>query len=112
EFATHGTSSLLAEAGVPRETMADDGVLCVRRLRDGGHDYFIVNRGDRPLEKWLTLSRTASAAVLLDPLLPDHMGVAATRPAKGGVAVFVQMEPGQSYILRLYDGAAPVGPRW
>jgi len=105
-------SSLLEEAGVPREQMADDGVLCIRRLRDSGHDYFIVNTGDKPLEKWFTLSRPAASAVLLDPLLADRMGVAATRPGKDGVEVFLQMEPRQSYILRLYGGAAPFGPEW
>jgi hypothetical protein len=105
-------SLLLEEAGVPRETMADDGIFCIRRVRDGGHDYFIVNRGDRPVEKWLTLSRSAGSAVLLDPLLADHMGVAATRTLKDGLAVFIQMEPGQSLVLRTYDGAPPMGPAW
>ena len=112
EFASHGTAGLLAAAGVPRETMADDGVLCIRRLRHGGHDYFIVNTGAAPVEKWFTLSRGGLSAVLLDPLRPDCMGVAATRNQEGGFCVYLQMEPGQSYILRTYDGAPPAGPRW
>jgi hypothetical protein len=107
-----GLTSLLVTAGVPREAMADDGIFCIRRLRDGGEDYFIVNTGGAPIEKWVTLSRPAQSAVLLDPLLADHMGVAATHQLGAGVSVFLQMQPGQSYILRLYDGAAPLGPKW
>jgi hypothetical protein len=92
--------------------MADDGVLCIRRQRHGGHDYFIVNTGAAPVEKWFTLSRGGFSAVLLDPLRPDRMGVAATRNQGDGFCVYLQMDPGQSYILRTYDGAPPAGPRW
>jgi hypothetical protein len=107
-----GLSALLTSAGVPRETMADDGVLCIRRTRHDGHDYFIVNTGTAPIEKWFTLSRGGLSAVLLDPLRADRMGVAATRNQEAGLCVYLQMEPGQSYILRTYDGAPPAGPRW
>jgi hypothetical protein len=92
--------------------MADDGLLCVRRLRGDGYDYFIVNTGNRLIEKWVALARPASSAALLDPLLPDRGGIAATRPGREGVSVFLQMAPGQSRILRTFNGAAPSGPAW
>lgn len=105
-------AALLGSAGVPREAMADDGLFCVRRSRQGGHDYFVVNTGAGPVEKWVTLSHSAGSAVLLDPLLADRMGVAATRPDGDHVSVFLQMRPGQSLVIRTYDGAPPVGPAW
>jgi hypothetical protein len=105
-------SYLLGAAGIARESMADDGILCIRRARDGGTDYFLVNTGVNPIEKWVRLSRPASSAVLLDPLVADRMGVAATRPQSHGISVFLQMQPGQSYILRTYSGSAPSGPAW
>ncbi|HXN36125.1 MAG TPA: glycosyl hydrolase, partial [Opitutaceae bacterium] len=105
-------SALLATAGVPRETMADDGIFCIRRSREGGFDYFVVNMGAGPVEKWVTLSHSAGSAVLLDPLLPDRMGVAAMRPQGDRTSVFLQMAPGQSLVIRTYDGAAPAGAAW
>jgi hypothetical protein len=105
-------SVLLGSAGITRERMADDGLLCVRRLRGDGYDYFIVNTGNRLIEKWVALARPASSAALLDPLLPDRGGIAATRPGREGVSVFLQMAPGQSRILRTFNGAAPSGPAW
>jgi alpha-L-rhamnosidase len=109
---TQGPSYLLGAAGIARESMADDGILCIRRAREGGTDYFLVNTGASPIEKWVNLSRPANSAVLLDPLLADHMGVAATRPLKQGISVFLQMQPGQSYILRTYSATTPAGPAW
>ncbi len=107
-----GLLPLLRAAGVPRERMSDDGVLCVRRLRDGGFDYFIVNTGGTPVEKWELLARPASSALLMDPLLRDCAGLAATRPGKEGLQVFLQLSPGQSLVLRTFTGAAPAGPAW
>jgi hypothetical protein len=110
--ASGGVSCLLDAAGIPRERMADDGLHCIRRLHDGGDDYFIVNTGGQPVEKWVTLARPALSAALLDPLYADRTGVAATRPGKDGARVFLQLAPGQSCVLRTFTGAAPSGPPW
>jgi hypothetical protein len=107
-----GAAYLLGLAGIPRETMADDGLRCIRRIRDAGTDYFIVNTGPGPIEKWVPLSRPADSAALFDPLAPDRSGIAATRRGGGGMSVFLQMAPGQSYIVRTFAGAAPRGPAW
>jgi len=107
-----GLLTLLRAAGVPRERMSDDGVLCVRRLRDGGCDYFVVNTGGRPIEKWETLARPATSALLMDPLLPGRSGLAATRAGTKGLEVFLQLAPGQSLVLRTFTGATPSGPAW
>ena len=109
---TGGLLALLTAAAVPRESMADDGLLCVRRLRGGGSDYFVVNTGGRPVGAWEILSRTATSALLMDPLVPNRAGFAATRSGREGLAVFLQMAPGQSLVLRTFTGAAPSGPAW
>jgi hypothetical protein len=105
-------SSLLETAGIPRERMTDDGLLCVRRLVDGGTDYFIVNSGTSSVEKWVSLARSASSAVLMDPLYPDRAGFAGLRHGSDGDAVLLQMAPGQSFVLRTFTGSAPPGPAW
>jgi hypothetical protein len=107
-----GVARILVAAGIPRETMADDNLRCIRRARETGFDYFIVNMGDRPIDKWVTLSRPGRSAALFDPLVPDHNGIAATRAAKEGIGVFLHMAPGQSYIVRTSEGEAPQAAAW
>jgi hypothetical protein len=107
-----GLQDLLLAAGVAREPMSEDGLLCIRRQREGGYDYFIVNAGSRTVEKWITLARPASSAVLLDPLYPDRAGFAAVRQENGSPSAFLQMRPGQSLILRTLAEGAPPGRAW
>jgi hypothetical protein len=105
-------SHLMVSAGIPRERMSDCGLMCIRRQRDDGFDYLIVNRGNESVERWVPLARVALAVVILDPLYPDRAGRAALRPDGDGSAVFLQMAPGQSLILRTFASGAPAGPAW
>jgi hypothetical protein len=105
-------SLLLDSAGVRRERMTDDGLNCIRRIREDGYDYFIVNTGSRSIETWVPLACSASTAVLLDPLLPDRSGVAAIRQGDDGSSVFLQLSPGQSLVLRTFNAGKPSGPAW
>ncbi len=72
--------SLLVQAGVAREAMADAGVRFVRRLHPGGADYFLVNRGTAKVDGWQKLGTSARSAVLLDPLSPESTFAATLRP--------------------------------
>jgi hypothetical protein len=107
-----GLSSLLDLAGIPRERMTDEGLNCIRRRNASGYDYLIVNTGGRPVEKWITLARDAASAVLLDPLYSDRSGIAAMRPGTDGAAIFLQIAPGQSLVLRTFDTIRTLGPTW
>lgn len=107
-----GLSTLLESAGIARERMCDDGLSFIRRAREGGTDYFIVNTGGRTVEGWVALSRPAASAALMDPLFPNRNGIAATRAGPGGLSVYLQAAPGQSYVLRTFRGSAPPGPPW
>ena len=105
-------ASAIAAMGIAREQMTDDGLQCIRRKRADGWDYFIVNKGTKPVGSWVTLSRSAVSAAIFDPLYPDRTGMAAVRQGKGGTGVFLQMSPDDSIILRLYDHAMPGAPAW
>jgi hypothetical protein len=104
--------SAIAAFGIPRERMTDVGLQYVRRKQEGGYDYFIVNKGSTVVDTWVPLSRNAASAALFDPLAPDRVGVAATRPAKDGLDVYLQLSPGDSIILRTYAHSAPDGAAW
>jgi hypothetical protein len=107
-----GLALLLDSAGIRRERMTDDGLNCVRRIREDGYDYFIANTGSRSIEKWVPLGCPASSVALLDPLVQDRSGIAAIRQGDDGVSVFLQLLPGQSLILRSFNAAKPRAPAW
>ena len=92
--------SALAQADVARESMVDhDGLFCIRRAIDGGRNYFIANRGERTIEGWLPLATAAKSVVLMDAM-SGRTGVGEVRSVKGGTQVFVQLQPGESIIVR------------
>jgi hypothetical protein len=84
--------ALLAKAGVSREPMMDLGVWFVRRASAAGLNYFLANRGDKPVDQWVTLGVQAQSAVLLDPRF-DHRA-------------------GESRILRTFAATTVTGPAW
>ena len=106
-----GLEATLAAAGIQREPMTDHGVLFIRRATVDGRDYFIVNRADKPFDGWLSLSAVAKSAILLDPM-NGHSGIAALRQRAGRTEVFIQMQPGESRIVRLVKNIVAKGASW
>jgi hypothetical protein len=115
EKATVGESekidAFLQIAKVPRESMVDAGLRFVRRASDKGRDYFIVNRGDRSINSWIPLSTPAASAELLDPRFLNRSGMAALRQQGGLTEVYLQLQPGESCIVRTATDAQP-GAAW
>jgi hypothetical protein len=100
---------LLGQAGVAREPMTDAGVRFVRRAHPRGVDYFLVNRGAAPVHGWVKLGTTARSALLLDPRSPARSGVAALKTAS---EVYLQLEPGESAVLRTFASEVAPGEPW
>ncbi|NGO39838.1 hypothetical protein G4L39_10600 [Limisphaera ngatamarikiensis] len=92
----------LLAAGIPRESMVEDGgLLYIRRALTNGHYYFIANRSSHEaFEGWITLARPARAVRLLEPMTGQH-GAPPQKPAgPNHVAVYLRLWPGQSLILQ------------
>jgi len=104
--------ALLKQYTALREPMMDDGLWFVRRAHQEGYQYFIANRSDRPVDRWITLSAPAASAVLLDPRFDNRSGVAALRQADRATQVYLQLLPGESRILRTFDERTVTGPAW
>ncbi len=103
--------SALAQAGVAREKMVDhEGLFYIRRSFDGGRNYFIANRSERAIERWLPLATAARSVVLMDAMT-GRTGNGALRNTAAGVEVFVQLQPGESIIVRTSNRAA-TGANW
>lgn len=96
---------------VRRERMGDLGLKCIRRTHGEGYHYFIANMDGRRVDQWVPIARSAASAVILDPMTGDS-GIATTRSNKGGTEVYLQLEPGQTCILRSFTEKEAKGDRW
>jgi hypothetical protein len=102
----------LDAAHVPRESLFDQaGLMCIRRALSDGHYYFVANRGDKSVNGWLKLAGPSQSVVLLDPMT-GRSGAAMSRNASDGSEVYLQLEPGESVILRLLAKEKTRLPAW
>lgn len=103
----------LSAAGVAREPVTDKSLQFIRRTHAEGFYYFIVNSADKPFDGWTTLGVDAQSVVLMNPYFDDAIGVAALRKAADGkTEVYLQLEAGQSCILRTFTEKVVNGPAW
>jgi hypothetical protein len=105
----------LNTAGVARETLVDhEGLFYLRRSFAGGRNYFIANRSERAIEGWLPLATTAKSIVLMDAMSGRTGRGALRRSSSPGALqseVYLQLQPGESIIVRALDRAAS-GANW
>ncbi|MGA2178340.1 MAG: glycosyl hydrolase [Verrucomicrobiota bacterium] len=101
----------LSLGGATREPMTDNSLLFVRRTFDGGYCYFIAHRGDKRFDGWVTLACAAKSAVILDPM-NGSVGIAALNQTSGQAQVYLQLQPGESVMLRVFANRKIDGPAW
>lgn len=104
---------MLKLSGVGREPMVDTvGVRFIRRSHTKGHHYFVANLGGNLLDGWVTLGVKAKSVVIFDAL-SGKRGLAASRVGENGrTQVYLQLQPGQSCILRTFSSRKIDGPKW
>jgi hypothetical protein len=85
-----------------RESMVQYGLRFVRKVVLGGQAYFIVNRSANPVDGWVPIwgATEPFTTVLMDPRNPERVGEAATRFPGARRYVYLQLQPGESVILR------------
>jgi hypothetical protein len=110
---TDGLLAALARLGVSAEPAAATGLEFIRRARDDGQDYFLVNLSGAPFDGWLELARPAAAVELTEPLT----GRTGAPPLRAGdrPAVYLQLAPGESILLRTLHhvpAQPPAAWRW
>lgn len=100
---------LLAHAGTRRETMVEQGLRFTRREQQGDESYFILNRGNAPVDGWVPLALRARSAALFDPLT-GAAGFAQLRTAAGGrQEIYLQLAPGESCIVKTFGASRARG---
>lgn len=96
--------TLVAAADIRRDRLAEQPELHVIRrtsARNGAHErqYFIL--ASRRVDRWVPFSGTPASVTFMDPML-GGTGVASLRTMKGQAEVYVQLDAGQSLILRTF----------
>ena len=105
--------ALLAKAGLSRESLsADHGARLIRRRLSDGSVYFVSMLQNRSIDGWVALGHEFADLHVFNPMTGES-GRALTRTENGQKQVYLQLQPGESVILRCYDQAvaeAPVYP--
>ncbi len=95
---------LLAAAGVHRDHLAEQPELqVIRRTTAGGRgkerQYFAL--ASRRIDRWVPLTGNPASVTIMDPML-GRSGMAQVRRTNGQAEVYVQLDSGQSLILRTF----------
>ena len=98
-FRSDNLETLLARAGITRESLVDHGLAFARRRSEQGRFYFISNGSAVDLNRWVPIDVTAAHLVVHDPMR-GGIRAALTRPAaSGGLEVHLDLPAGDSVIL-------------
>ena len=105
-------NKVLSQTRIHREPMTGLGLRFVRRKSDWGRSYFVVNRSDKPVDGWVPLGTDAKSGAILDPRSGTRGGFGAVRRDHDDrTEVYLQLQPGESRILRTFD-TTPTGDAW
>ena len=102
----------MKQSGVARESLVDHtDLFYIRRQSTGGRDYFIANRSAKSLKGWIPLATTARSVALMDAMT-GRIGTGAVRATGAGIEVYLQLEPGESIIVRTLTGEQATASAW
>ena len=125
DFDLHGTAAvgkgkvvlgddlakLLDVAGVAREPMVEHGLQFIRRRTPSYVSYFIANHTAEPVDGWVTVASPCRSALLMDPMTAKT-GEAPVRSNDGTVEIRLQMQPGETRVLRSFSDRTIDVPPW
>lgn len=95
-------ATLMKAANVRQEKPEDSLVYLIRKKNESGRIYFVNNRSENKIEEWIHLADEANSAALFDAM-NRIKGLARIKKEKGGISVFLQLDPHASVIIQAYD---------
>jgi hypothetical protein len=103
--------TLMAMTGIAREPMVDRGLKFIRRKLPAEVVYFIANQSANPVDGWVPITAPCRSALLMDPMT-GAIGKANTRIEGTLTSVHLQLQPGESRILRVLENEVSDVPYW
>ena len=104
-------AALMSRTGIPREALVDHGLNFIRRKLPGQVIYFIANQSAQPVDAWVPVAAPCRSAVLMDPMT-GALGKARTRSETTGTGIYLQLQPGETRILRIMLDKDADEPLW
>ncbi len=103
----------LKNTNVNNESLINYGIQSIKRKRknDMGYDYFIANLNNKKVNNWITLAVSYDAVIFFDPLT-GNKGAAKTRINEQKKEIYLQLDPGESLIIRTYNESPKIIPSW
>jgi hypothetical protein len=103
---------ILSECQVNKEVFVSElGGQLIRRKNATGYHYFFTMLKNKPIDGWVTLGVDAESAMFFDPMT-GQKGKAALRKQNGRAEVYMQLEPGESIILKTFTNAKITTDNW
>lgn len=101
-----GLETLLAQAGITREGMVDEGLTFTRRKKGEQYVYVVANWSGKAVERWVTLGRKGNAVEMMDPMTGKE-GLGQVKVGQGGLAqVYVSLLHGQTLVMKLLPSSS------
>jgi len=104
--------AMLSTAGIIPEAMVSMGVNYIRRSHAEGYHYFISNLSDQVLNNWVPMATPFQSAVIMDPRSSEKSGLAASRQHEDRPEIYLQLQPGESCIVRTFLNRDASGTPW
>jgi len=110
-FVSNDIESALQNAGINREELTDVGLKFIRRDLNDGKYYYLVNHTAKAIDGFIPLNISAKSVAILDPQSTDY-GMASIKNINVKTNVRVQLQSGESIILRCFTGNVALLPKW
>lgn len=91
--------------------ITDFGGKTIRRKHDSGHIYFFTMLQNKPVNTWVKLGTPAKSALFFDPMT-GQQGKAQVRTNDGASEVLMQLQPGESLILKTFTNKDVSAEAW
>lgn len=94
---------ILSLAGIEGEKFSNEFKgQYIRRKNETGHHYFLTLLTNNPIKTWVPIAVDSKSAMFFDPIT-EKSGKAALRKNNGKTEVYMELEPGQSIILKTFS---------
>ncbi|KAA6300883.1 MAG: hypothetical protein EZS26_002967 [Candidatus Ordinivivax streblomastigis] len=100
-YGEKGYSKLSRYEKYKESFITDKGGKLIRRKHDSGYIYFMTMLQNKPVDGWVALGTQAKSIMLFDPMT-GKKGKAQLRNTKGNTEIYLQLQPGESIILKTF----------
>lgn len=102
---------LLDQAKIFPESMVGDGLQFTRRKMEDHIIYFIANHSAERIDHWVELESPGRSAMIMDPMT-GRTGRGSLRGTVERPKIYLQMEPGETRVLKIFNQEIPQGEEW